>query len=276
MANGTGPGIGAYSGAGNVMNQQEFDALAGVGGQFGFPPTGADQLVYLGPEYEGERPKAAPGVPGSAAYLERRYPNQAMVPVDLAKVRVNYFNDAERKRISELALKRYGNEYAASNPTYWASFWGEAIDSTAVMAKATGNNKLSVWDTLESMANTAGALRAKEEGAGGSGRYTGPVTTVRLTDPDTAMTLIDQSLQGALGRSASQQEKSRFLKALREYEMKNPYVSTGDEAGSVTTGGSNAQVFAQRFAQAQEGSAEYGAATTFLDAFLGALGNPVK
>jgi hypothetical protein len=275
MSNGTSPGVGAYGGAGNVMNEQEALALAGMGGQFGMTPTGADQLVYLGQDYEGERPKGAPGVPGSAAYLERRYPNQALVPVDVAKARVGFFNDAERKRISKFAARYYGNDYAGSNPSYWASLWGLAIDNTTVMAKATQNNKLSVWDTLESMADTAGALR-EEKSAGGAGRYTGPVTTVRLTDPDTAMTLIDQSLQGALGRSASEQERNRFLKALREYEMKNPYVSTGDKTGSITTGGSNAQAFAQRYAQAQEGAAEYESATTFLDAFLGALGNPVR
>lgn len=275
MANGAGPGVGAYSGAGNVMNEQEFYATSGMGGQFGFPPTGADQLVYLGKMYEAPRGPAAPGITaGSARYGEQGRRETAMVPIDVAKKRVGFFSDAEKERISKAAARYYGNAYAGATPSYWASLWGDAIDATAVMSKETGRN-LSVWDTLEQMADRKAALDA-ESAAGGGGAYTGPVTTVRLTDPDTAMTLVDQSLQAALGRGASQQEKNRFLKALREYEMANPTVTTGDQTGSVTTGGSNAQVFAQRFGAAQEGAAEFETATTFLDAFLGALGNPVQ
>lgn len=116
----------------------------------------------------------------------------------------------------------------------------------------------------------------REKKSGGAGAYTGPVTQTRLTDPTTAESLLDTSLKNYLGRAATKKEKSEFVRALNKYEAENPTVTTPmGPGGSVTTGGAQPTVFAEQFAQAQEGAAEYGAATTYFDAFLGALGNPV-
>lgn len=111
---------------------------------------------------------------------------------------------------------------------------------------------------------------------GGGGGYSGPVTQTRLSDPMTAESLLDNSLRTYLGRSATPKEKDKFLQALNSYERKNPTVTTPAGTGfTVTTGGAQPSVFAEEYAQAQEGAAEFQAATTYLDSFLKSLGNPV-
>lgn len=119
-------------------------------------------------------------------------------------------------------------------------------------------------------------------GGGGGGGYSGPITQVstRLTDPDTAGYIVNQALEQYLGRGATAKERDAFTKALNAHEAKNPTVSVTTPGGagmssSVTKGGSNAQAFAEEYGAAQEGSAEYTAATTFLGAFMDSLSNPV-
>ena len=274
MANGINPGVGAYSGSGNVANDQQFYALAGMGGQLGFTATGADQRVYMGKDYEAQAKAPVAGVPGSAAVYARQARTQAIYSVDDAIAAWNFLSPEQTKRLNKLTDRTYGYEGASVNQTLTRALWSDAVNAASMAQKFGMSEDTTPWDFLEKYASTA--ARSTGGGTGGAGAYTGPVTTVRLTDPDTAMGLIDQSLQGALGRSASQSEKRRFMEALKAYEMENPTVTTGDQTGTVTTGGANAQQFAQRYGLAQEGAAEYKAATTFLDAFMGALGNPVK
>lgn len=266
------PGVGSYSGAGGYLNRSELLAAGGVGGAFGAAPTGADQMVYMGPSKAAPKP-GVPGVPGSAAYFAKQQDAGQWLPMDAAQ---NYFavmDASDYARVANATNARFGFDTASRNQTYVQSTYNEALSTAAYMTKATGQ-KVSLWDALDIVVERAKSAPQKS-GGGGAGAYTGPVTTVRLTDPDTAMGLIDQSLQGALGRKASMKEKQRFLEALNKHEMANPYVQTGDQTGSVTTGGSNSQMFAERYAQSQEGVAEYATATTFLNAFMNALGSPV-
>jgi hypothetical protein len=119
-------------------------------------------------------------------------------------------------------------------------------------------------------------------GGGGGGPTTSINTNVTLTDPDTARTLLDQALSSYLGREATPQEQKKFLAALNEHEKASPTVTTSvtNAAGQVVTsststqGGANSADFAKEFAQKKEGFSEYQAATTFLDAFMGALEAP--
>jgi len=87
--------------------------------------------------------------------------------------------------------------------------------------------------------------------------------------------LVDNALEQYLGRRANNKEQTAFRQALRKAEMKNPVSAkiVGDTA--VTKGGVAPSVRAEEFAMAQEGSAEYQAGTTYYDAFISAIKNPV-
>lgn len=120
-----------------------------------------------------------------------------------------------------------------------------------------------------------------------SPKYTGPVTTrrrdVSLTSASQAHRILNAALQGYLGREATTAETEKFLRALNVQERANPTVTTTvqdmNDKGSFQTisSTSNGQFdqadFTERFAKSQEGYAEYQAATTYLDAFIGALEN---
>lgn len=112
-------------------------------------------------------------------------------------------------------------------------------------------------------------------------------TSTKLTDKDTARGLVDTALETYLGRRASEEETSAFIKALHQHENKNPTVTvqsgstTTSPGGSSTTrssktkGGSNSQQFAEDWARGQEGAAEFQAASTYLDEFMKVLQNPM-
>lgn len=112
-------------------------------------------------------------------------------------------------------------------------------------------------------------------GGGGGGGPAAPTKRVNLTDPDTANQLVDAALEQYLGRRANDQEAKAFRQALRKAEKKSPteVVVKGDTA--ITKGGVSPQARAEEFAMAQEGSAEYQASTTYLDAFIQGIRNPV-
>ena len=128
-----------------------------------------------------------------------------------------------------------------------------------------------------------------EMGAGGKG-YTGPVTTVQqtrsvnLTDPMSARKLVDDALEGYLGRRATSKEQETFLQSLNQRERQAPSVTTQRaistprgpgmttvESEVLSEGGFNPTVFAEEFARGQQGSAEFQAATTYMDAFIDSL-----
>lgn len=168
------------------------------------------------------------------------------------------------------------------NPEEKRKLWAEGVLASNFIVRQTGQ-RVSPLEALRDYylggKDVPGLGRRGSSGAGGSGGgggYSGPVTQTRLTDPTTAESLLDTSLKNYLGRAATSKEKSEFLRALNRYEAENPTVTTPmGQGASVTTGGAQPTVFAEQFAQAQEGAAEYQVATTYLDAFLGALGNPV-
>jgi len=165
------------------------------------------------------------------------------------------------------------------NPEELKGLWADGVLASNYAVRYAGE-RLSPLDALRRFylygEQVAGISEERRSGRGGGGGYSGPVTQTRLTDPTTAESLLNTSLKNYLGRAATGREKSEFLKALNRYEAQNPTVTTPmGPGGSVTTGGAQPTVFAEQFAQSQEGAAEYQAATTYLDAFLGSLGNPV-
>lgn len=164
------------------------------------------------------------------------------------------------------------------NPEELKGLYADGILAANYITRNTGRRVTAIEALREFYVDKKDIYGLDREGKSGGGRggYSGPVTQTRLTDPTTAESLLDTSLKNYLGRAATKREKSEFLRALNQYEAENPTVTTPMGKGaSVTTGGAQPTVFAEQFAQAQEGAAEYQAATTYLDAFLGALGNPV-
>lgn len=154
-------------------------------------------------------------------------------------------------------------------------YWVQAV-SGANYALYANNQYIHPLDVLPTVLGEAMRERqATAGGGGGGGSRVSTTTQIRLSDPQTAGALLDQALSQALGRAATRKEQRKFMKALNRLEARNATV-TRSVAGAggtsvVTTGGFNPSTFAEEYARGMEGSAEFQAATTYLDAFMGAL-----
>lgn len=173
--------------------------------------------------------------------------------------------------------------------TSWKSgLWNKAVGA-ASYALTYGGKRISPLEALD------GVLANETSGSGGqnggkTAAYTGPVTTkstttsVNLTNPTEARTLVNNSLTQYLGREATKQEQDAFLAALNAQEKMSPTVTkqtstTTPQGKAMNTvesevqsqGGFNPSTFAQEYAQGQEGAAEFQAATSLLDTFIGSL-----
>ena len=164
---------------------------------------------------------------------------------------------------------------ASKDPTKRDAIYRLALDRTAILNKS--GKDISVEEVLD------GFIKNGVPGVGGSGSAGGPFSTtsraVSLTNEGTSRQLLNNALTGYLGRQATVEENKMFLKALNVQEKANPTttVTKGNVSGrnttqtQNTTGGFDRNDFTERFAKSQEGYAEYQTATTYLDAFIGAL-----
>jgi hypothetical protein len=175
---------------------------------------------------------------------------------------------------------------------------GSVIDATNMamqMYTNSGAKQSFIEWVRDPSAGMIGVDKKKADpGLNGSlgGTSTNTTTRVDLSNPDTAKGLVNTALTQHLGRAANPQEVSDFYAALQAHEKMNPQTGSsttetsnqqmsGKQVASATTtndvtgGGTNAQQFADDWAKAQEGSAEYTAATTYMDAFLQAIKAPV-
>lgn len=201
-------------------------------------------------------------------------------PVLMEKEALYYFDNFPpemQERVMEIT-RAY---YEGMDPQF---SWNEKRWRTAV---DTANNALYTWGVykspFEAYEEALIKWRAQEEekrrtsGGGGGGFYGGggggSATTQRitLTSPTDAYYLLNQAMTQYLGRQANRQELAQFVKLLNAQERANPVVATMDGNTTVQEGGFNPATFAEQFARGQEGSAEFQAATTFLDALLGAM-----
>jgi hypothetical protein len=150
-----------------------------------------------------------------------------------------------------------------------------AVDKAALEQKS--GKDVSVYDILDQWRK--GGLPSNVSSDGSGGAYSSTNRVISLTDEGSARRLLNSALTGYLGRTATDDENKAFLKALNLQERENPSVTktTGYSSGRNTTqqqmvtGGMDKNDFADRFAKSQQGYAEYQAATTYLDAFIGAL-----
>lgn len=101
---------------------------------------------------------------------------------------------------------------------------------------------------------------------------------VNLTNPEQAKGLLYQTLQQYLGRMPTDADVKAFTGALNTQEKKHPQEITYERdpvtnfpVSKGTSGGYDAGTAAIDYARAQPGSAEYQAATSYMDAFAAAL-----
>ena len=196
-----------------------------------------------------------------------------------AKAQLQGFN-ASQQALLKGAMAAAGIKYTSAKAT---TMWGRVID--LVQSESQNGQYLDPFSVLGDI--STGAMKY---GGGAPGAGSGPVTRaihqtqVNLTNKTTGDRLIDDVLSNYLGRTASDVEKANFLKTLNTQERANPSVATGSSTTSQTSstskttqsGGVDSQEVAIKAAQADKGYGEYQYGTTYMDAFLQALGAPVS
>lgn len=251
--------------------------------------TGSDKAVWY------TRPVPIYGMPSTTAQIDfASQPGNPMINTWYSKsdVKSNYaFLPPELQALYTATAKSFSKRKTGEG------LFDDLVDQAGV--NSTTGNRVLPHQLLYQVASKRGILQPdgtfnaakwieEQEGSGkkyGTTSSTARQTNVSLTDPDTATAVIDNALEAYLGQSASSQQKEDFMKALRLHETKSPTVSTqssttttspGGSSSAVTSfseGGSNPQQFAEEWAKSQEGSAEFLAATDYLDGFMNALKN---
>jgi len=202
-----------------------------------------------------------------------------------AKAQLQGFN-ASQQALMKGAMATAGIKYTSAKA---GTMWGRVIDY--VQSESQNGNYLDPFSVLGDISSGTMKYAGGAPGSsGGSGAGSGPVTRsihqtqVNLTNKTTGDRLIDDVLANYLGRTASDVEKANFLKTLNAKEKANPSVATGSSTTSRTSssssttqsGGVDSQEVAIKAAQADKGYAEYQYGTTYMNAFLSALGAPVS
>lgn len=186
----------------------------------------------------------------------------------------NYMNlePTERQRVYDM-VNRYYNYW---EPSYIAGLWEKAVNAASEQLLLTGR-QVSPFGIFEEAIAAEAAMNAESKsngysgGGGGGFGGGGGTATIRLTSRTDALVILNQAMQQFLGRKASPQELEKFVKALNSQERANPITQEFQGDTVIQAGGFNPQTFAEEFALAKDGSAEYQAATSFLDAFMSVL-----
>lgn len=211
------------------------------------------------------------------------------VPLDFYLTQGRQLSAEQTQKVWEIAEKKFGylpSDIQGFDSTFQflaTEAWRHQLQTGE---KVTPFEWYDIWE--KKSGDYMGRQGAGGGGGGGAAQPTrGVVETVNFTDPGTAKTVLDQALQQYLGRTATTKELSQFKKALTSVQEDMPSVTTTDtdlvtEKGELTqktrqTGQSpmNVQSFAQAYAQAQEGSAEYQAATDLMDSFISAIAGDI-
>ena len=195
--------------------------------------------------------------------------------------------------LSDPAVEHLNAVYAAMNGGKLPSFtqqqqlWHEMVDAAAYDLKI--GKAVSPLNALDDKAVAMARMNAAAGGAGGATKVTGQTQTsvqTTITNKTDARAIADAALHQYLGRAATDSEQAAFYKSLVAKEKAAPQTSVTESAiggsashpnvksNTTTTGGTNANQLGAEWGQAHEGSGEYAASTTYLDAFLGSLSNP--
>lgn len=179
------------------------------------------------------------------------------------------------------------------------ALWNAAVDGS--WSSNQNGTQLSPWDVVNGLQSGSihpGQLSAGNGSGGGGGgggtSHSSSSSTSRSfskTSKDSADRLLDDVLANYLGRTASDAEKASFVSSLNKKEAATPTnVSTSNSSStssarssvssssstSHSTTGVDPQEQAIKTAQADKGYAEYQYGTTYMNAFLSALGAPVS
>lgn len=173
-----------------------------------------------------------------------------------------------------IETKKQLGELARTLNTSDQNAWNSAVEAASV--RLFNGERVTPMQALQ-MAVSDG-IKAGTLTAGGGGGATSQ-TVVNLASESDARALVNDALKTHLGRTATAQEQAAFYAALNKAERANPTISTqsgGNFQQQMSKGGLNEQQFAAEWGAAQEGAGEHAAATTYLDAFLQSLANPVN
>lgn len=203
-----------------------------------------------------------------------------------ADISYYFLSNEAKKALADQMDGLYGK--GVWQPSWIAKAYSRGLQASAYAYANMGKRVTAVEATAQLLAQDA-ANGLKPDGTSAGNGVGGPRTTVaqtrsvNLTDPMSARKLVDDSLSTYLGRRATTEEQQAFMKALNRAEERAPSITTqvsrttpgkgmtAVESETRTEGGFNPSVFAEEFARGQEGAAEYQAATTYLDSFIGSL-----
>lgn len=191
----------------------------------------------------------------------------------LGGLKTAFWNDPRTQRTVMAAASAYYG-YPVKNMSYGASL----IDDAAQAASANPNGP-TAWQMIMGFLNGSNAATSSGGGGGyGGGGGGGSSTTsqIQLTNPDQAKQLINSAMAGLLGRRATSEEYKKFLTTLNDAERGNPIVTTVEGDTVTVTGGTSSAQIAEDYVTSRPDYAEFQTATTFMDAFISALDDPVS
>jgi len=247
--------------------------------------TGNQRLVYLG-QMDVQKPA---GIPYKD--FNKPVPQKVDRLVDASDAMYMMYTLAPeaKKQLNDLTTSYFGHNR-------WEASWQDNVWKQAVQVSANSVAYGNKGDWIDPVSAFSLVVQDMAEGGSGGrgggagGGYSGPTRTtqvnksVNLTNPSTARGVIKNALSEYLGRDATDMEQNSFLKALNVQEKRNPTVTKSTsvttpqgqgqsmvESETMSQGGFNPSTFAQEYAQGMEGAAEYQAATTLLDTFIGSL-----
>lgn len=256
-------------------------------------PQAAGQGTYLGSTYSYTPGHAAttPGGKGTSAASTISANDTFVEGTDVYAMWMNLPPD-QMDRLNAIAGYIYPK---GASYTQVGDLWSKGVALSHNATRLAGE-RLTPLQALEQsiLAGNVATLKGTaggggSGGGGGGGAYTGPTTTTmnavssRLTNPSAARGIMNTALQQYLGRDAKPEEQQAFLAALNAEESANPtrthQVTTTTPSGhnnSVaqsdrTTGGVDQAQFAEEWARAQPGSAEFQAAGRYMDLFINSL-----
>lgn len=222
--------------------------------------------VYMGSEF------VYPAPYQSGDRVEREY------TMSLEEAKYFHSLPPEIKQAAIEMIWKYYEGQRREIPVGWLEGrWEAAVEEAAFQYNVHGKrvSPLEVYEdtiAMDALLNSALNSTSSRYGRGGRGSGGGGGgAQVRLTSPSDARALLNQAMSQYLGRQASGEEIEQFVAALNAQERANPVNVTFEGGVAVQSGGFNPATFAEDFARSQEGSSEFQAATTLLDAFFDAL-----
>ena len=235
----------------------------------------------LGPAPRAVMREGRSGGSGAPPSPRQRVTKEETKSLDEAKAEFYRWTPEERREWGEhLADLGLIDETDAGDWDTLSKMWDYVTTEAANLF--TSGHKLTPYEAADLI---AGSPEDRAKRAGQAGRFTGTktISSVDLTDPQSAKAIVNDVLAQALGRAALPEEMSQFLGTLSAAERANPTVtsttySDGDAVSSTTSGGLGAAGARQTLLESAQAKPDYGAyqaATLYFDALSQAVQSPV-